>query len=70
VLNNGSLPGILAKKNIFLSLYHSNGKMIARQETISAGTYFELNSLPSGLYIATIGYEGNVWPVKLVKGSY
>jgi hypothetical protein len=70
ILNNGSTPGILVKKDLVLSLYHSSGKMIVQTESLKEGSYFEMNSLPSGLYIATILYQGNSWPVKLIKGSY
>ncbi|MGB4847433.1 MAG: hypothetical protein WBP41_05905 [Saprospiraceae bacterium] len=70
ILNNGSLPIVLAKKDFYLSLYNSTGKLIDYREKISSGSLFEINSLPSGFYFAFISYQGNTWPVKLVKGSY
>ncbi len=70
VLNNGSIPGIFARKDITLSLYNSNGKLLVNHKAIADGTYFDINSLPSGVYIATIIYQGNTWPVKLVKAGY
>jgi len=70
IFNNGSLPGILVKKDLMLSLFNSKGKMLFSTKPLEEGIFFELNSLPSGFYIATIVYEGNIWPVKLVKGSY
>ncbi len=70
IFNNGSLPGIFVKKDLILSLFNSNGKMLMATKPLKEGTFFELNSLPGGFYIAMIVYEGNIWPVKLVKGSY
>jgi hypothetical protein len=70
ILNNGSIPGIFVKKELTLSLYNSNGKMLLLPKPVNAGSYIELNSMPSGIYIAIVQYEGNIWPVKLVKGGY
>jgi hypothetical protein len=70
VFNNGTIPGIYARKNITLSLFNSSGKMIMDHIRISQDELFELNDQPSGLYIGTILYAGNRWPVKLVKAGY
>lgn len=70
VINNGTVPGIYARKNIALSLYNSNGKMVLHQYLISSEETFELNKQVPGLYIGTITFEGNTWPVKLVKAGY
>ena len=70
VLNNGTLPLVLAKKDIFFSLFNSTGQMIDNREKISGGSLFDINMLPAGVFVAFISYEGNTWPVKLVKGAY
>ena len=70
VFNNGSIPGIYAKKNIRLSLFNSNGKMVFNQISLSAEDRFELSKQAPGLYIGTISFGDYSWPVKLVKSGY
>jgi hypothetical protein len=70
VFNNGSIPGIYAKKNITLSLYNSNGKMVYNQISLSSEDRFELSKQAPGLYIGTITFGDYIWPVKLVKSGY
>jgi hypothetical protein len=70
LVNNGSIPGIYAKQDVILSLYHANGKMILNRFPLSAEDVYELNTVPSGLYIATIMHGAHIWPVKLVRSGY
>lgn len=70
VYNNGSLPGILSLKEVKLSLFNSNGKMLVSHKTLNEGSFYELAELPGGMYIGSIMYQNNIWPVKLVKSSY
>ena len=70
IFNNGSIPGIYAKKNITLSLYNSNGKMVFNQISLTADDKFELSKQAPGLYIGTIMFGDYIWPVKLVKSGY
>lgn len=70
ILDNGSSPSILPLENLSLSLFNSNGKTMLRNEFLQEGNLFELNNLPSGVYIGTVIYAGNIWSVKLVKSSY
>lgn len=69
LINNGAIPGIYAKKDIMLSLYHANGKNVLVQYPLSADEIYELKNQPAGLYIATIIYGANTWPVKLIKSG-
>ncbi len=69
IFNNGSFPGIFAKQDIRLTLFNSNGKVLVHSKNIPANSYFEMPDVTGGLYLATILYNGNVWPVKLVKAS-
>ena len=69
VYDNGTRPAILAMQDINLSLFNSNGKTIYSDKQINSGSVFELKDLPSGLFIGTIIFEGNVWTVKLVVNS-
>ena len=70
LFNNGTVPGVFAKKDIILSLYNVNGKNVLYQFPLSAEDIYELNQQPNGLYIATIKHGDNTWPVKLVKAGY
>ena len=69
VFNNGTIPGIYAKKDVVLSLYNANGKNVLYQLPLSADALYELNTQPAGLYMATIMNGKNIWPVKLVKAG-
>ncbi len=69
VFNNGTIPGIYAKKDVVLSLYNANGKNVLYQLPLSADEMYELNAQPAGLYMATIMNGKNIWPVKLVKAG-
>jgi hypothetical protein len=69
VFNNGTIPGVYAKKDVQLSLYNSNGKNVLYQYPLTADEIYELNTQPAGFYIATITHGGNTWPVKLVKAG-
>lgn len=69
LFNNGAVPGIYAKKDIVLSVYHSNGKNVLYHYPLSADERYQLSNQPAGLYIATITHGGQVWPVKLVKSG-
>ncbi|HUR30558.1 MAG TPA: T9SS type A sorting domain-containing protein, partial [Saprospiraceae bacterium] len=70
VYNNGTSPGILALKDIQVSLFNSNGKAVEKEKSLSGDSRLELSTLPAGIYIGTVIYEGNVWPIKLVKSAY
>jgi hypothetical protein len=69
LFNNGSIPGIYAKKDLKLSLYNVNGKNVLYQFPLSADDMYELQQHPTGIYIATIVHGQNTWPVKLVKAG-
>ena len=69
LFNNGSIPGIYAKKDILLSVYNANGKNVLYHYPLSAEDRYQLSTQPAGLYIATITHGPNIWPVKLVKGG-
>jgi hypothetical protein len=69
VFNNGTIPGIYAKKDIILSVYNVNGKNVLYHFPLSADEIYELNTQPSGLYMATLMNGSNIWSVKLVKAG-
>ncbi|MDQ3015246.1 MAG: T9SS type A sorting domain-containing protein [Bacteroidota bacterium] len=69
IFNNGSFPGIYAKQDISLTLFNANGKIISRSQFVPANSYFEMPDVSGGLYVATISYNGKLWPVKLIKAS-
>ncbi len=69
VFNNGTMPGIYAKKELVLSLYNSSGRNVIYQLPLSADAQYELNSEPAGLYIAMLKNGENIWPIKLVKSG-
>ncbi len=69
VFNNGSIPGIHAKKDLELSMFNSSGKNIIYQLPLSADDRYELLSQPAGLYIAILKNGQHVWPVKLIKSG-
>ncbi|HUR30792.1 MAG TPA: T9SS type A sorting domain-containing protein [Saprospiraceae bacterium] len=70
IYNNGTIPSILALKDVSLSLFNSNGKMIFHNKNLNSGNLFELNNVPNGMYVGTVIYQDNIWPVKLVKSAY
>lgn len=70
VFNNGTIPGILALEDVNLSIFNLNGKMLVNRKLLASGNLFELNDIPSGLYIGTVMFEGYTWPIKLVKNSH
>ncbi|MEO5905704.1 MAG: T9SS type A sorting domain-containing protein, partial [Saprospiraceae bacterium] len=70
IYNNGTIPQIFAKKDLSITLANSNGKILYAAKSMAAESYVEINNLPSGIYIATIVYNGTRIPVKIVKGSY
>jgi len=69
VFNNGSVPGIYARKDVLLSVYNANGKNVLYQLPLSADEIYALKTQPAGLYMATIMHGKNIWPVKLVKSG-
>ena len=69
VYNNGTVPGILPLKDIAFSLFNSNGKMLIHQKILTAGELYSIGSLPSGMYIGTVQFEGRNWPVKLIRNT-
>jgi hypothetical protein len=69
LFNNGTIPGIYAKKDILLSVYNANGKNILYHYPLSAEDRYQLSTQPAGLYIATITQGPYMWPVKLVKAG-
>jgi hypothetical protein len=70
VFNNGTLPGIYAKKDITLSLYNVNGKNVINQYEVATDEIFELRDQPNGLYIGILHYGQYTWPIKLVKSGH
>ena len=69
IFNNGTIPGIYAKKDVQLSLYNSNGKNVLYHFPLTTDEIYELTSQPPGFYIATITQGANTWPIKLVKAG-
>ena len=70
IYNNGTSPGILALEDIQLTLFNSNGKVVERDRSLSGDSRFELATLPAGIYIGKVIYQGNIWTIKLVKSAY
>ena len=69
VFNNGTLPGIYAKKDLQLSLFNSSGKNVIYQLPLTADEQYELTNEPAGLYILMLKSGQHIWPVKLVKAG-
>lgn len=70
VFNNGSVPSIIALENISFTLFNSNGKLLFRDKLLTDGNSYEMQGIPSGVYIGTVLHNGRMWPVKLVKNIY
>ena len=70
VYNNGSIPAILALENIHISIFNTSGKMILHHKELANGNIYELTTLPAGMYFGSIEFNGNFWPVKLVRNTY
>ena len=67
VFNNGTIPGILARKNISISLFNANGKLILSNKTLSTQSYYDLSAMADGFYLMVVRSEDKSWPVKLVR---
>ena len=67
VFNNGTIPGILPKKNVSISLFNGNGLEVVHELALTQDMYHEINQVPDGFYILQVRYQQYVWPVKLVK---
>jgi hypothetical protein len=67
VFNNGTIPGILAKKDLTISLYNGNGQAVYQDRKVNAEQYFELLRVPDGFYIGTIRHQQYAWQVKLIR---
>ncbi|HXR82451.1 MAG TPA: T9SS type A sorting domain-containing protein, partial [Saprospiraceae bacterium] len=70
VFNNGTLPGILAKKNLSISLFNANGKSMVSDLNLIQDAYYEFKTIPDGFYILTVKYGQQTWPVKLIRTGF
>jgi hypothetical protein len=66
IFNNGSIPGILAKQDISISLFNANGKLVANVN-LNPENYFALNNMTDGFYILIVNHDDQTWPVKLIR---
>ncbi len=69
IFNNGSMPGIYAKKDLVLSMFNASGRNVIYQLPLTADEQYELSTEPAGLYIVLLKNGDNMWPVKLVKSG-
>jgi len=70
IFNNGTLPGILAKKNVSVSVYNANGKTVINDLNLVQDAYYEFKNLPDGFYILIVNRGQQTWPVKLIRTGY
>lgn len=69
VYNNGAMPWIDALQEISVSLCRTDGKMLVSRQPVLAGSQFNTEAWPDGMYIAVIHYGDTQWPIRLVRIS-
>ena len=67
IFNNGTIPGILAKKNIKASLFNANGKALVNNLQLNQDSYYEFKNIPDGFYMLIVDHGQQSWPVKLIR---
>jgi hypothetical protein len=67
IFNNGTVPGILAKKNIKASLFNANGKALVNNLQLNQDSYYEFKNIPDGFYMLIVDHGQQSWPVKLIR---
>jgi len=70
VFNNGTVPGILAMKDVSISVFNSNGNQVIQPWSLAQDAFYEFNKIPNGFYILYVQFGELTWPVKLIKTGY
>jgi hypothetical protein len=70
IFNNGTIPGVLARQNVTVSLYNANGKSVLNKLNLNQDAYYEFKNIPDGFYILIVNYGQQTWPVKLIRTGY
>ncbi len=70
IFNNGTVPGILAKSNISVSVFNTNGKSVLHDVKVARDAYYEFKNIPNGFYILIVNQGQQTWPVKLISTGY
>lgn len=67
IFNNGSQPGILARKNVEIAVFNGDGKNVITHLQVPQDNYYSFDHLADGFYILMVKHGQNTWPVKLIR---